>query len=186
MTNDCDEGSSGRSQQRKKQPFSLSQLQFSRIKPSASEEEIEALQDYIGHPLPELYKEICRHFNGGMPKFDCFEDAEGRVDEIGNFFRVIDKKEKDYSIWNMVENFKLELGKDCLPFARDSLGLSIFYLKWVNDKVQVWRLLYGELAYEFSGYYDDDDEEEEENYYCHVLVNDSFDVFLESLYAIEE
>ena len=35
----------------------------------------------------------------------------------------------------------------------------------------------------FWGY---DDDEDEENYHCHVLINESFDAFLESLYAVEE
>ena len=172
-------------EERKKNPFSLNQLQFSSIKPPALEEEIEALQNYIGHPLPELYKEICRHFHGGKPQLKCFEDAEGRLVKIGSFYSVVNAKEKGYNIWKVIKNFSQELGRDCLPFAGDSLGLSTFYLKWVNEKVQVWRLLYGEMAYEFSDY-DDDDENEEEGYYFHVLVNESFDAFLESLYAVEK
>ncbi len=65
---------------KKGQPFNLSQLQFSCMNPPASEEEIEALQDYIGHPLPELYKEICRHFNGGNPKLCYYDDEDGGSD----------------------------------------------------------------------------------------------------------
>lgn len=171
-------------EERKKHPFSLSQLQFSRIKFPASEEEIKTLQDYVGHPLPELYKEICRYFNGGKPRFKCCEDVDGRLVKIGYFLCVTNEK-KDYTIWTVIKNFREELGADCLPFVDDSLGLSTFYLKWVNGKVQVWRLLYGELASEFSGF-DDDDDENEESYYCHVLINESFDAFLESLYAVEE
>lgn len=173
-------------EERKKHPFSLNQLQFDDIESPASEEEIEALETYVGHPLPKLYKEICRYFNGGEPNVDCFEDVEGRVGKIGNFYTVTHNRKKNGNIWKVIENFNHELTKDCLPFARDSLGLSVFYLKWVNDKVQVWRLLYGELAYEFSGYDDDDDENKEGGYYFHVLVNESFDAFLESLYAVEE
>ena len=154
-------------EEKKKHPFSLSQLQFDRIKPPAAEEEIEKLQDYVGHPLPELYKEICRYFHGGMPQLDCFEDVDGALVKMGYFYSVVNAKEKGYNIWKVIKNFRSELGTDCLPFAGDSLGLSTFYLKWVNDKVQVWRLLYGELAGEYLGY---DDDEEEESDYCHVLV----------------
>lgn len=185
MTHDNDEERYERGrlkilEERKKQLFNLNQLQFDRIEPPATEEEIEALQNYVGHPLPELYKEICRHFNGGLSKLNCFEDVEGRVSKIGFFFRVTSEEDKDYNIWGVIRNFSDQLAKDCLPFARDRGG-SIFYLKWVNDKAQVWRLLYGELAYEFSGY-DDEDESD----YCYVFINESFDVFLESLYAVEE
>ena len=165
-------------EKRKKEPFSLNQLQFHRMDPPASEEEIEILQNYVGHPLPELYKEICRNFNGGLPKLRFFEDVDGEVDEIGFFFRVANKSEKDSHIWGVIENFSDELAKDCLPFARDRGG-SIFYLKWVNDKVQVWRLFYGELAYEFSDY------NGERCLYYHLLINESFDAFLESLYEVE-
>ena len=134
-------------EERKKQPFSLSQLQFRRIEPPALEEEIKALQDYIGHPLPELYKEICRHFNGGKPKLKCFEDIDGRVDKNWFFYRLTSDREKGF--WKIIENFSSELKKEGLPFAHDSLGLNIFYFKWVNDKVEVWRLLYGSSRMSF-------------------------------------
>ncbi|MGC1182555.1 SMI1/KNR4 family protein [Legionella sp.] len=163
-------------EERKKHPFSLNHLQFDRLELPATEEEIEAVQNYIGHPLPELYKEICRHFNEGLLKLNCFEDVEGRMCKIGFFFRVTNEEKNNYHIWQVIRNFRDELTKDCLPFADDSLGLSAFYLIWVNDIVEVWQLLHGELAWSFSGCDDEDD-----NYYCHVLVNKSFDVFLESL-----
>lgn len=167
-------------EERKTHPFSLSQLQFNRIKSPASEEEIEAVKNYFGHPLPELYKEICRHFNGGIPKAAFFEDVEGDIYEISFFCRVTNKSEKGYHILGVVKNFSHELVSDCLPFAWGR-GESIFYLKWVNEMVQVWQLLYGELALEFGGY----GPEDEVKPYHHILMNKSFDSFLESLYVLE-
>lgn len=169
-------------EERKKHPFSLNQLQFVRVESPAPEEEIEALQRFIGHPLPELYKEICRHFHGGLPTAAYFEDAEGDIDEIGFFCTLTKKSKEDYNIWGVIENFSHELAKDCLPFAWGR-GESIFYLKWGNNKVQVWQLFYGELAYELSRY---DSEEDETRPYYHMLVNESFDSFMESLYALAE
>lgn len=166
---------------RKGKKFHLSQLQFNFIESPATEEEINELQKYIAHPLPELYKEICRHYNGGAPKLNYYDDEDGgwNTNNIGCFFHVTSNRAKDFNIWNAIEDFSPELKKDCLPFAGDNYGDSIFYLKWVGDKVQVWRLLYGELAYE----YDDDNNEHGR---VHVLINESFDDFLESLYAVEK
>ncbi|WP_193392634.1 hypothetical protein, partial [Legionella maceachernii] len=51
----------------------------------------------------------------------------------------------------------------------------------------VWRLFYGALAYAVDPY--DDDDEDDDNYkpkYVHVLINESFEAFLETLYAVEE
>ncbi|WP_160158642.1 ankyrin repeat domain-containing protein [Legionella maceachernii] len=175
-------------EERKKHPFSLDQLQFQRFDPPATEEEIDALQDYIGHPLPKLYKEICRRFNGGQPKINYFNDIDGDVDQIGYFEQVTKKGEEGYTIWDVMKNFSAALKKDELPFASDSLTQSIFYLKWVGENVQVWRLFYGALAYAVDPY-DDDDDEDDDNYkpkYVHVLINESFEAFLETLYAVEE
>ncbi|SUO99543.1 Ankyrin repeat [Legionella maceachernii] len=174
-------------EERKKHPFSLDQLQFRYFKSPATEEEIDALQDYIGHPLPKLYKEICRRFNGGKPKINYFNDIDGDVDQIGYFEQVTKKGEEGYTIWNVMKNFSAALKRDELPFASDSLTQSIFYLKWVGENVQVWRLFYGALAYAVDPY--DDDDEDDDNYkpkYVHVLINESFEAFLETLYAVEE
>ncbi|MBA2710759.1 MAG: ankyrin repeat domain-containing protein [Tatlockia sp.] len=164
------------------QPFKLSQLGFKDIEPPASEEEIEALHGFIGHPLPELYKNICRYFNGGDPKLCDYDNEDGgwNTNNIGCFFQVNNDRTKSNNIWNKIENFSSILAKDVLPFAGDHYGLSIFYLKWEAGNIQVWRLLYGDLAAEI------DEDEFEEHGYVHVLINESFDAFLESLYAAED
>lgn len=47
---------------------------------------------------------------------------------------------------------------------------------------QVWQLLYGELAHVFGGY----GLEDKVKPYHHILMNKSFNSFLESLYARDE
>lgn len=168
---------------RKGRPFALSQLQFNSIEKPASNEEIQELQDYIGHPLPEIYKEICRNFNGGRPKLNYYADSD--LATIGFFITVTSRKNTINSVWSEIEHNVASLGfdPDILPIAYDSFNQSFFYLKWVNGKAQVWRFLYGDMAIEFR-------EEDEENYekhgYVHIFINESLEGFLESLYAIED
>jgi len=135
----------------------------------ATTSQIEEIEQYCGHALPENLKIILQHYNGGDPEaryFEVKDDTEipGEM-EISRFFILNDEKDVPANIWWKIKNYGEYMGPQTVPFASD-YAEHIYYLKWVNDVPQVWYLAYQDM-------------EGTETY----PVKDSFDDLLEGLYA---
>jgi hypothetical protein len=119
------------------------------FKQAPTEEQIAELEKYWGHALPENYKFILNHFNGGSPEanyFEVIDPCAGIAGEwnIGKFFTLDGNKEFPSNIWWKLKNYAELMGDNALPFADDGIQ-QIYYLKWINNSPQVWYLAYLDL-----------------------------------------
>lgn len=136
----------------------------------ATENQITELEQYCKHVLPENYKYILKHYNGGSPKNKFFHvTPQGSATpgewEIDKFYDLHSDKNKTESIWWIIENYKELIGVNSLPFGEND-EQQIYYMKWVNNVPQVWLL-------------NSQDLDEPESYF----IMGSFDELLGSLYA---
>lgn len=174
-------------EERKTIPFSLSQLAFDDIDPPATEADIQALEDYIGHPLPAIYKELVTHYNGASPEACYFGD--NALASIHFFYRLHPKEQEIFSggIWDELKILDYRLPPDALPLASTLYEGGFFYLRWRGKEPEVWLNYYLGAGEEFHLENPEAfrDFLLEENY-LHFLISPSLQLFLESLYAIKD
>ncbi|MFC3907854.1 ankyrin repeat domain-containing protein [Legionella dresdenensis] len=167
---------------RKSHPFSLEQLDFSpyvhKDKPKIAEEDITELEYHFGHPIPKYLKDIWINYNGCRPKWSYFFDENNNVLTLSHFYFVGIVKNGDRNIWDTINNFADELAAETLPFAEDDHG-SIYYLKWHNNRPEVWLFEYGEMVL------DDCDDDEDITPIRHSYIKSDFNLLLESLYDVK-
>ena len=138
--------------------------------PPATDAQIEELEQYIKHSLPENLKIILKNYNGGQPSLKYFHALHPEYNTTGamklsHFYFLDDNTNANENIWWVINYYSEIMGPNTLPFADDGLQ-QIYYIKWVNDIPQVWFLAYLDL-------------DEPETF----LVKDSFDELLSDLYA---
>lgn len=130
--------------------FNLAQLGFIQCshehQTKAPEEKIIALEKYYGHPLPDLYKEILKKYNGcGLSRrfFASTIDYKNTFSlcEIEHFFFIDNTNSSWLDIFQANERYKEDLGPDSFAFAQGHRQ-DVFCFKWVNEENQVWQLNY--------------------------------------------
>ncbi len=140
------------------------------FKPQATKIQIEELERYCGHSLPENYKTILKNYNYGRPTANYFNviDSTNNLTvewELNKFYSLDKNKDSPANIWWCIKNYSSYMGPNTLPFAND-ICKQIFYMKWVDNIPQVWFLEYLDIK-------------ESKTY----LIKKSFDELLSSLYA---
>lgn len=129
-------------------PFYTSQLNIrshnrTDIKPTATNDQIEELENSVGHALPESYKAILREHNGGTPALHHF-DADEEAYSLNYFYSLGDKKDSSLNIWWAADRFSALAGPETLPFAEDATN-NVYFFKWIDEIAQVWILRCDEL-----------------------------------------
>ena len=114
-------------------------------KPAATAAQIDELEKYCGHSLPENYKRVLNDYNGSSPEAEYFdvinEDGVPGEYRLALFYYLDDNKNSRANIWWLIENYRHLMGQNALPFADDGLQ-QIYYLKWIDNIPQVWFLEY--------------------------------------------
>jgi hypothetical protein len=90
-----------------------------------SEAEVVALEQRIGHHLPESYRRFLLQNNGGRPALDMdtidIEHLPGSPTDIQVFFGIDDPVESCTIDWNL-RMFENRISNQLLPIACDSFG----------------------------------------------------------------
>ncbi len=123
--------------------FELEGMKWPGFKPTATEEELNELEQFYGHPLPEVYKEIMRKYNTFESKYYCFDIYDEKF-YLGAFLSLGDNKDNTQNIWWVINHFYQYTGPGTLPFALDATN-EIYFFKWVNDHTEIWLLRTDEL-----------------------------------------
>ncbi len=115
-----------------------------------TENEFVALEELIENKLPDGYKRLIQHSNGGHPQLDTVQDQLGNTGQawnISRFFPVgaefsdLGNVSTRYSTWVDI------IGKHRLPFAGDDFG-NIFVLDFSKTEPQVGIYLHdAEMPY---------------------------------------
>ncbi|MBA2648780.1 MAG: SMI1/KNR4 family protein [Legionella sp.] len=139
-------------------------------KTAITDEQIAALEQHCGHPLPENYKTILRNYNAGEPEakyFDVIDKPTGVPLEwkLHKFYHLGEDKITPADIRWLIENYSEYMGPNTLPFADDG-EQQIYFMKWIDNIPEVWFLAYEERP-------------EPESF----KVLDSFDELLGALYV---
>ncbi len=170
--------------EREGKPFDVSQLKLEKsyhraLIPKPSQAQIDKLEHHYGHPIPPMLKEIFKNYNGGRSNM-VYETEE--YDITISFFYIVDENYDDYAnIWYAIDGFSQYLGSGTLPFA-DGSGDSILYLKWVEGKSQVWRLLYGGDMVTDDELDESDLDDPDAMPYASIWLSNSLEEFLENSY----
>ena len=123
--------------------FELEGMKWPGFKPTATEEELNELELFYGHPLPEIYKEIMRKYNIFKSKYSCFNVYDEEF-HLNYFYSLGDNKDNCLNIWWAIKFLQQYTGPDTLPFATDESNETYFF-KWVNDHTEIWLLRTDEL-----------------------------------------
>ncbi len=123
--------------------FELEGMKRPGFKPTATEEELNELEQFYGHPLPEIYKEIMRKYNTFFSKYDCF-DVYDQPFYLNYFFSLGSNKDDPQNIWWRIQSLSRYTGPGTLPFATDESN-EIYFFKWIEDHSEIWILRSDEL-----------------------------------------
>lgn len=122
---------------------SVEELKISKGRqPSASSEDIEAIEKLTGFTLPYSYTAFLKCSNGGHPELDTFSSPVGEW-SVNNFFYVGDELNSTESVtWNYLHRWQ-GAARSLLPIAKDGGGnlfcLDLAYgedapvIIWIHD-----------------------------------------------------
>lgn len=127
---------------------------------SGDESSVRALEDRLGHKLPETYLQFIRSANGGHPEAGSFfMDALSNASVSVDWFYSLGGAGTD-SLDKALDDWAQVLGPFMLPFGRDGGG-NQFYISLDSPSGSVWY-----YSHEGSG---------------RTRLADSFDEFLQQL-----
>lgn len=92
-------------------------------RPAPSQSDVESFENVIGASLPDDYKALLNHSNGGHPELDTFVPVGANPDNtwaVNRFYHLNPDCTSLDGLWGAFEKWKNVLGKGLVPVASDS------------------------------------------------------------------